>query len=143
MTNITALAKAFHDGPLGANDHDFNPDNEQGKWCLEVVKFIAEGLSADVEPTAEGEAQAMSDGELIERLAGPIFGTATPLLAAARIQALKTALHSAVIDAPKAVAWRVEHGGGATIWGVEADADKNAKATRGTVTPLYDFQWPE
>lgn len=37
----------------------------------------------------------------------------------------------------EAVAWRVEHGGGATFWNVEANARSNAVATGGTVTPLY------
>lgn len=35
------IAKAFHDGPLGADDHEFHADSEQGKWCLDVVDFFA------------------------------------------------------------------------------------------------------
>lgn len=49
---------------------------------------------------------------------------------------------SAVPAVGEAVAWRVEHGGGATFWNVEANAVSNAKATGGTVQPLYDRPLP-
>ena len=35
------------------------------------------------------------------------------------------------------VAWQVVHGGGATFWNVESNAKSNAKATGGTVIPLF------
>ena len=49
---------------------------------------------------------------------------------------------SAVPAVGEAVAWRVEHGGGATFWNVEANAVSNAKATGGTVQPLYTHPLP-
>lgn len=55
MTNVSderlSLAKAFHDGPLMASDHQFDPDSTQGKWCLEVVNFFARASSRG-EPVA-------------------------------------------------------------------------------------------
>lgn len=39
------LAKQFHDGPLGADDHAFDPSSPQGKWCVEVAEFFLAALS--------------------------------------------------------------------------------------------------
>lgn len=43
---LLALARAFHDGPLMAGDHPFDPQSEQGKWCLQIARFFAGRLPA-------------------------------------------------------------------------------------------------
>lgn len=43
---LEALARQFHDGPLMAADHYFDPESEQGKWCLDVARFFAERSAA-------------------------------------------------------------------------------------------------
>jgi len=45
-SELLELARAFHDGPLMADDHEFVTDSGQGKWCLEVAKFFATELAA-------------------------------------------------------------------------------------------------
>ena len=49
---VERLAKAFHDGPLGAEEHAFDPDSNSGKWCISVAEFFYAALAqrcADLE----------------------------------------------------------------------------------------------
>lgn len=57
LRDIHALAKAFHDGPLGEGDYEFDPDTRQGKWCIEVVEFFEAAL-LDAHPAPPAIADA-------------------------------------------------------------------------------------
>lgn len=46
--DLVELAKAFHDGPLMADDHEFVTDSGQGKWCIEVTKFFADAFAVQL-----------------------------------------------------------------------------------------------
>lgn len=35
---LSAMAKALHDGPMGADDYTYSAATEQGKWCLDAVR---------------------------------------------------------------------------------------------------------
>ena len=39
---VLELAKAFHNGPLMADDHEFVADSGQGKWCIDVAQFFTQ-----------------------------------------------------------------------------------------------------
>jgi hypothetical protein len=64
MIRRLELAKAFHDGPLGADDHEFDPNSSQGKWCIDVVNFFL-----DRSPSIDWQ-----DGDLLRKLEKQIGG---------------------------------------------------------------------
>lgn len=49
--DVENAAKAFHDGELGGDDHDFDdPENASSReWCIAVVKQIVGSLGIEVE----------------------------------------------------------------------------------------------
>lgn len=68
-SELLELAKAFHDGPLMADDHEFVTDSGQAQWCLEVAKFFATELAArraantPVDGVEPGDVDVDFDGE--------------------------------------------------------------------------------
>lgn len=53
---VKDIAKAFHDGPLMADDHDFTPDDPAGKWCIEVAQFFVAALTHPAPATVVSDA---------------------------------------------------------------------------------------
>lgn len=155
-----AIAKAFHDGPLGADDHDFRADSKQGKWCLDVVDFFIGQSRLNAETgikTLECSicGLPMPEGETMFKFHGHSGPCPQPAMLdtayAAAVKALEgtsgdigvgelervvMAVLAAATAKGEPIAWRVKHGGGFTIWNSEANARNNADATNGTVEPL-------
>lgn len=58
--HISKMAKAMHDGPLGADDHWFSAANEQGAWCVDMARAALRAIALDTttatcDNTREGE----------------------------------------------------------------------------------------
>lgn len=43
--NISKMAKAMHDGPLGADEHWFSAATEQGRWCIDMVRAALRAIA--------------------------------------------------------------------------------------------------
>lgn len=43
---LSRMAKAMHDGPLGADEYEYRADTKQGEWCLEMVRAGLRALAA-------------------------------------------------------------------------------------------------
>lgn len=121
-----ALAKNFHDGPLGASDHEFDPETPQGKWCMEVVEFFADALldahtaeqphtgeienavSGDLPSVLGGSDSLARDGALIEQakalLAINASGNAVPRVPNLAVEIIQRFIDTAEQPAPDAVA---------------------------------------
>lgn len=44
---ISRMAKAVHDGPLGADDHWFSAARPKGAWCVDVVRSALRALAGE------------------------------------------------------------------------------------------------
>ena len=45
--NISKMAKAMHDGPLGAGDHWFSASTEAGGWCVEMARTALKAIAQE------------------------------------------------------------------------------------------------
>lgn len=57
MTNndlIIRMARAMHDGPLGADDHVFDATTAQGNWCMDMARAALDAIDlSELTPTPE------------------------------------------------------------------------------------------
>lgn len=75
---IEAAARAMHDGPLAADEHDFDaPENAKTRaWCLDMARAALETVQPRVKPEvvldnaiARFEADALATGSYMPALA--------------------------------------------------------------------------
>ncbi|NNW55470.1 MULTISPECIES: hypothetical protein [unclassified Roseobacter] len=51
---IIRMARAMHDGPLGADDHVFDATTAQGRWCMDMAQAALDAIDlSELTPTPE------------------------------------------------------------------------------------------